>query len=72
MSAGERLSSAPMGDVIQFRRPSKKANDGGRALCTSGVHKWKAVPERRFDVKRGRLVTVERCARCGKIRTRLT
>lgn len=61
-----------MGDVIKFKRPSLRAKSDGRALCGSGFHKWKAVAERRFDVKRGKLVTVERCERCGKERTRFT
>ena len=61
-----------MGEVIKFRRPAKKSGGDGRALCASGFHRWKAVPERRFDVKLGKLVTVEQCARCGKIRSRLT
>jgi hypothetical protein len=60
-----------MGDVIKFRRSVPRTRDNGRALCASGFHKWKALPERRFDVKQGKLVTVERCERCGKIRTRL-
>jgi hypothetical protein len=60
-----------MGDIIKFRRPAKKSGDG-RALCASGFHRWKAVPERRFDVKLGKLVTVEQCTRCGKIRNRLS
>jgi len=61
-----------MGDVIKFRRPTRRTRDNDRALCTSSFHKWKALPERRFDVKKGKLVTVERCERCGKIRNRLT
>lgn len=61
-----------MGEVIPFKRPPRRGRGDGRALCASGFHKWKAVPERRFDVKRGKLVTMERCERCGKVRTRLT
>lgn len=61
-----------MGDVIKFKRPSQHAQRDGRTLCASGFHKWKAQTEKRFDVKQGKLVTVERCERCGKTRTRLT
>lgn len=61
-----------MGEVIKFKRPPEKKHDGARALCASGFHKWKALPERRFDVRQGKLITAERCERCGKIRTRLS
>jgi hypothetical protein len=61
-----------MGDVIKFQRPPPRAQRDGRTLCNSGFHKWKPMAERRFDVKQGKLVTVERCERCGKTRTRLT
>jgi hypothetical protein len=61
-----------MGDVIKFKRPSARAKNDGRTLCGSGFHKWKTATERRFDVKQGKLVTIERCERCGKTRTRLT
>lgn len=61
-----------MGDVIKFKRPSLRAKSDGRTLCASGFHKWQVLAQRRFDVKRGKLVTVERCERCGKERTRFT
>lgn len=61
-----------MGDIIKFKRPSLREKSDGRTLCGSGFHKWKVVAERRFDVKRGKLTTVERCTRCGTERTRLT
>lgn len=66
------MSDTEMGDVIRFRRPTKRTRDNNRALCASGFHKWKALRERRFDVKKGKLVTVEQCERCGKSRNRLT
>ena len=61
-----------MGDVIKFKRPSLREKSDGRTLCASGFHKWKVVTEKRFDVKRGRLATVEKCARCGVERKRFT
>jgi hypothetical protein len=60
-----------MGDVIKFKRPSAQKRAEGKTLCGSGFHKWKLVTERRFDVKQGRLVSVERCTRCGEERTKL-
>ncbi|MFQ5487214.1 MAG: hypothetical protein ACE5ET_02060 [Gammaproteobacteria bacterium] len=60
-----------MGDVIQFRRPSAAEKNKGKTLCRSGFHKWAIVQEKQFDVRQGRLVTIERCRRCGKERVRV-
>ena len=55
-----------MGDVVPFKRPSAAEKHKGKSLCRSGFHKWEIVQEKQFDVKRGKLVTVSRCKRCGK------
>jgi hypothetical protein len=34
-------------------------------------HKWKVVTEKKFDVKRGKLVTLLRCERCGEEQAKL-
>lgn len=60
-----------MGDVIKFKKPSATSRGEGQTLCRSGFHKWKVISERKFDVKQGKLVTLERCERCGHRRTRL-
>ncbi len=60
-----------MGEVIKFRRPSARERAEGKTLCETGFHKWRVVTEKKFDVKRGRLVTLYRCARCGKEKTKL-
>ncbi|MCR9280025.1 MAG: hypothetical protein NXH85_18860 [Pseudomonadaceae bacterium] len=41
----------------------------GKTLCGRGFHRWQVASERPFDVKLGKLVTLERCERCGKERT---
>lgn len=61
-----------MGEIVKFRKPDLKTKAEGKTLCKSGFHRWKVVTERKFDVKRGRLVTLLRCERCGMERTRLT
>jgi len=43
-----------------------------KTLCRSGFHKWQVVTEGRFDVKQGKLLTVEHCIRCGEKRVRRT
>ncbi|MGD8308227.1 MAG: hypothetical protein PVG98_02210 [Chromatiales bacterium] len=59
-----------MADILPFKRPKAGGPDRGRTLCRNNHHKWETLKERRFDVKRGRLVTVERCTRCGTTRVR--
>jgi len=58
-----------MGDVVRFRKPSLKERARGRTLCSRGFHKWVVDKGSQFDVKKGRLVTVYRCSRCGKVKT---
>ena len=53
-----------MADILPFKRPQKKKPRKG--LCQHGFHKWEIVTDKQFDVKQGKLVTVLRCARCGK------
>lgn len=60
-----------MSKVVPFKRPSLKEKARGRTLCDSGFHKWQIDQKKQFDVKRGKLVTIRRCARCGATRTDL-
>ena len=55
-----------MGEVIAFKKPKAADKHKGKTLCRSGFHKWQIVTEKQFDVKRGKLVTVSRCKRCGQ------
>lgn len=57
--------------VVNLRKYRQKRAEG-KTLCTSGFHKWETLGARRFDVKQGRLVSTERCKRCGVERTKLT
>lgn len=61
-----------MGEIVKFRKPSAADKHKGKTLCANGFHKWRIAAERRFDVKRGRLVTLRKCERCGVEETRLT
>lgn len=58
-----------MGEIIKLKRPSAQERHKGKFLCTRGFHRWEIVKERPFDVKSGRLVTHQRCTRCGATRT---
>lgn len=61
-----------MGDIVKFQRPTASAKNRGRTLCRHNFHKWEVITDNKFDVRAGRLVTVLRCARCGKEQNRLT
>jgi len=53
------------------RRSSRKSKANGVTLCRRGFHKWADEPRKQFDVKQGKLVSMQRCTRCGsqKVRT---
>ena len=55
-----------MADIRQFKKPSLKEKYRGNTLCRNGHHKWQIETEKRFDVKRGKLVTSYRWANCGR------
>lgn len=61
-----------MSKVIPFKKRSLKEKHQGKTLCLHDFHKWKLVTEKKFDVRRGKLVTLFRCERCGKEKTELT
>jgi hypothetical protein len=64
------MSGSP-NNVIQLRKAKQKRAEG-KTLCTSGFHKWETVKQSVFDVKQGKLVTLERCKRCDETRTKLS
>lgn len=67
--------SGPPNNVIQLRKAKAERNGKraeGKVLCDSGFHKWAIVKQSQFDVKLGKLVTLEQCQRCGMRRTRGT
>jgi hypothetical protein len=58
-----------MGEVVRFKRRRLSEVARGKTLCRSGFHKWVIWKQKQFDVKQGRLITVQRCTRCGVSRT---
>ena len=60
-----------MGDVVKFKRKTPAEKHKGKTLCRHGYHKWVIKTEKQFDVKRGKLVTIYKCARCGKEKVEL-
>lgn len=61
-----------MADILPFRKASRKKKSSGKTLCKSGFHKWAIDQNKQFDVRQGRLVTIQRCQRCGFTRTTLS
>jgi len=62
-----------MTNILPFKRLNKKKkNAKGNIMCKNNHHKWQIQKEQQFDVKSGKLVTVEKCSRCEKVRNRLT
>ena len=51
-----------MADVVPFPGAKKRRERKSRqkTLCNSGFHKWAIDDAKQFDVKQGRLVTVDR------------
>jgi hypothetical protein len=62
----------PMSNVVRFKKPSPKERAKGRTLCGRGFHKWTIDQHKQFDVRRGKLVTLHRCSRCGETKTTLS
>lgn len=60
-----------MGDVIPFKKPKLSEKFKNRSLCNSGFHLWKIDSKSSFDVKKGKLVTIYRCERCGARKSEL-
>ncbi|MHB8428106.1 MAG: hypothetical protein ACYDGU_10150 [Acidiferrobacterales bacterium] len=55
-----------MAKILTFKKVTARDRNRGKTLCANNFHRWQVVTEKRFDVKRGRLVTALRCERCGK------
>jgi len=61
-----------MTNVLPFKKKTPAEKHKGKSLCRSGFHKWVVIKENQFDVKQGKLVTIEQCCRCNNIRNRLS
>ena len=59
-------------DLAKFKKRRRKQRARGDTLCRRGFHKWVFDERKQFDVKQGRLVSIEKCARCGETRTRVS
>lgn len=55
-----------MAEILPFKKKKLSEKHKGKTLCKSGFHKWEIINEKQFDVKQGKLVTWQKCKRCGK------
>lgn len=60
-----------MGEVIPFKKPKLSELHKGKTLCRHGHHAFQVEKGSQFDVKKGALVTVYRCKRCGKQKNKM-
>lgn len=65
------MSGPSRNNVVQLRKVKAQRAER-KVLCDSGFHKWQVLKQSRFDVRLGKLITVERCLRCGEERVRST
>jgi hypothetical protein len=52
-----------------FKKKKLKDKAKGTTLCRNGFHQWVFDEQKQFDVKSGKLISLERCKRCGKTKT---
>lgn len=62
--------AAQVTSLKAHRKRRNKENARGKTLCGRGFHRWQIDQKKQFDVRQGKLVTVERCERCGETRVR--
>lgn len=60
-----RILTGHFGQAARLNRVKRSS------LCQHGHHRWRIDKSATFDVKRGRLVTIYRCTKCDKIKTKL-
>lgn len=59
---------AKVASLKAHRRRKEQTAAKGKTLCGRGFHKWAIDQKKQFDVRQGKLVTVQRCSRCDATR----
>lgn len=67
-----------MANILEFKKPTKShqakknlTEKPAGILCKEGHHKWVIVQKKKFETYSGKLMTVYRCARCNKTKSKL-
>jgi hypothetical protein len=55
-----------------FKKKKLKEKAKAKTLCRSGLHRWTFDEKKQFDVKSGKLVSIQRCLRCGTTKTMMS
>ncbi len=55
-----------MSEILKFKLKKISIKHKGRMLCKNGHHKWILEKNSVFDTKKGKLVSVYKCARCSQ------
>ena len=60
-----------MGKIVkgQFGKAAQLKRIKRSSLCRHGHHRWVVDTHTRFDVKKGKLLTVNVCSKCGKTKS---
>ena len=72
LSIPDRHTVSQPTDLNKFRKQRRQQKAKGKTLCNSGFHKWEFDGAKQFDVKQGKLVSIERCQRCGATRNHIS
>ncbi|MCR9260522.1 MAG: hypothetical protein NXH95_12410 [Pseudomonadaceae bacterium] len=59
-------------DFNKFRKKQRQQRGKDTTLCRSGFHKWVFSEKKQFDVKQGKLISIQRCERCQLTRTKVS
>lgn len=66
-------SKPPESNVVNaaFGADARRKKHKRSSLCENGHHKWEVKNTQQFDVRRGKLITVYLCSRCGQVKNKL-
>ena len=58
-------------DINKFRKQKQQQRAKATTLCRRGFHKWEFDGNKQFDVKQGKLISRQKCSRCGATRNHI-
>tara|TARA_Y100001935_G_C17311708_1_gene517024 strand:- start:7101 stop:7289 length:189 start_codon:yes stop_codon:yes gene_type:complete len=55
-----------MAEIFKFKQKKLSEKYKGATLCKNGHHKWLLDKNSKFDTKKGSLISVYKCTKCGQ------